>query len=272
MSNKVCTKCKVEKPLESFNRSQSSKDGLTHWCRNCAAAYNASYKEKNKDKGREVSVKTNTCLKCGQTKPAGEFYKHKGKKNGLDNRCKECVLKRWKSLSFPVSVEEKKCSVCGFVKSADCFNKDKTKTTGLESHCRECQSRYNAATRETRNQKNLQKLKTDVGYRLAHLLRGRLRIALAQNYKTGSAVRDLGCSIPDLRAHLESLFEPAMTWGNYGIGKGKWHIDHIMPLSAFDLTNRQHFLLACHYLNLQPLWGEENIAKHDKIPDVGLLP
>jgi hypothetical protein len=58
-----------------------------------------------------------------------------------------------------------------------------------------------------------------------------------------------------------------MAWENYGIKEGCWSIDHIMPLSAFDLSDRQHFLLACFYLNLQPMWHIENMSKGDKYPD-----
>lgn len=105
----------------------------------------------------------------------------------------------------------------------------------------------------------------DVQFRLASNLRGRLGVALKQGSKVGSAVDDLGCSINELREHLESKFQPGMTWENWGRGRGKWQIDHIMPLAAFNLTDRQHVLLACYYLNLQPLWWEDNLAKHDKI-------
>jgi hypothetical protein len=54
-----------------------------------------------------------------------------------------------------------------------------------------------------------------------------------------------------------------MNWDNYG-RKG-WHIDHIKPLSSFDLTNKEQFKKACHYTNLQPMWYDENIKKEDKI-------
>ena len=54
-----------------------------------------------------------------------------------------------------------------------------------------------------------------------------------------------------------------MNWDNYGFYG--WHIDHIIPLDFYDLQNREEFLKACHYTNLQPLWAEENITKGNKI-------
>ena len=79
--------------------------------------------------------------------------------------------------------------------------------------------------------------------------------------KDGSFVRDLGCSLDAFRVYLESHFNPGMTWDNYGRGPGKWNLDHITPLVAFDLTNREQFLTAAHYSNYQPMWSEENGSK-----------
>jgi hypothetical protein len=88
-------------------------------------------------------------------------------------------------------------------------------------------------------------------------LRQRLCAAIRHKSKKGSAVRDLGCTIEELKQHLESQFGPGMSWENYG----KWHIDHIIPLSSFDLSKRDELLKACHYTNLQPLWAKDNIKK-----------
>lgn len=70
----------------------------------------------------------------------------------------------------------------------------------------------------------------------------------------------LGCSIDEFRLHLESKFQPNMTWENRGF-KG-WHIDHIKPLADFDLTDSNQLESACHYTNLQPLWWRENLVKY----------
>lgn len=251
---KTCTKCRIEKYFKDFSKNRSTKDGLCSWCKTCA-------KESGKAQDNEISAEEKKCTTCSTVKPASGFYRHRRRGDGLTESCRECILKVRKSVSFEVSVNEKSCSTCGEIKCASSFGKDKTKKSGLRSSCRDCNRKHNADTRDIRNQKNLHKLRTNLRYRMAHLLRGRLRIAIAKNYKAGSAVRDLGCSIPQLLARIESLFQPKMTWENYGSGSDCWHLDHIVPLVNFDLTDRQHLLLACHYLNLQPLWETENISK-----------
>lgn len=101
--------------------------------------------------------------------------------------------------------------------------------------------------------------KIDINYRLTITLRQRLNKALKGNYKNGSAVMDLGCSIKDFKSYIEAKFQPGMTWDNYG--RAGWHIDHIKPISKFDLTNPVQFKQAVHYTNLQPLWAVDNIRK-----------
>jgi hypothetical protein len=99
-------------------------------------------------------------------------------------------------------------------------------------------------------------------------LRRRLNNAIKRNIKTGSAVNDLGCSLDNFRLHLESKFQSGMTWDNYGRKPNVkcWEIDHIIPLSSFDLQDSEQLKKACHYTNLQPLWAEDNARKNNKRP------
>lgn len=90
----------------------------------------------------------------------------------------------------------------------------------------------------------------DPGYKLTFYLRRRLRLAIKNNWKRGSAVRDLGCSIKFLKEYIESKFYGGMTWNNWG---NVWELDHIKPLWKFNLENRKQFLEAVNYTNLQPL-------------------
>jgi hypothetical protein len=93
--------------------------------------------------------------------------------------------------------------------------------------------------------------------------------ALQSGRKTGHTEELLGCSIRDLREYLERQFLPDMTWDNYGIHG--WHIDHIIPLSYFDLSDSEQQRRAWHYTNLQPLWARDNIKKSNKIEERQLV-
>jgi len=109
------------------------------------------------------------------------------------------------------------------------------------------------------------KKETDPCYKLKKLLRVRLYHALKKNLKTGSAVKDLGCSVQELKEHLEKQFKEGMTWENWGFGEDKWNIDHIIPLASVDLSDRNELIKVCHYTNLQPLWQLDNIIKSDNV-------
>lgn len=72
----------------------------------------------------------------------------------------------------------------------------------------------------------------------------------------------LGCTGKEFRAHIESQFQDGMNWDNYGSGRGKWSLDHIIPLSIAK-TDEDAFQLG-HFKNVQPLWFSENSRKGDK--------
>lgn len=107
--------------------------------------------------------------------------------------------------------------------------------------------------------------KIDPQFKMRQYLRTRLNTALQGAGRKSSTLELLGCSLPELKAHLEAQFRPGMTWANWTING--WHIDHIEPLASFDLEDPQQLAQAAHYTNLQPLWAKENLAKHARIQD-----
>lgn len=104
--------------------------------------------------------------------------------------------------------------------------------------------------------------KNDPEFRMLRKLRSRLRRAVKQGERNTGMEELIGCSLTELRLHLQRKFKLGMTWENHGT-KG-WHIDHITPLSKFDLTDEIHLRIACHYTNLQPLWWYENLKKGNR--------
>ena len=97
----------------------------------------------------------------------------------------------------------------------------------------------------------------DESFRMGARLRRRLFGLLKGLEKSAPTEILLGCSVPQLRVHISSLFQPGMSWENYG----EWHIDHLRPLSSFDLTDPEQQKQAFHYKNLQPLWAADNLRK-----------
>lgn len=93
------------------------------------------------------------------------------------------------------------------------------------------------------------------------IARNRLRSRIAKLLKLASATSNhrtsalVGCTAAHLVAHLQSQFVPGMNWENRNL----WHIDHIRPCAAFDLTNPAQQRECFHFTNLRPLWSIDNL-------------
>jgi hypothetical protein len=101
------------------------------------------------------------------------------------------------------------------------------------------------------------KFATDSQFKIRRILRNRFKTAVLREYKNGSCLTLLGCTIAEFKQHIESKFIDGMSWENYG----DWHMDHIRPCCSFDLTNLAQQALCFHYTNMQPLWAKDNLIK-----------
>ena len=202
---------------------------------------------------------TKICSTCKLLQPKSFFSKDKTRKDGLQLKCKSC---------YKNYVKVNKEKIASYMKDYRRTHQEERASYMKEYYeLNKCgiatyQKKYHEAHKEQRASGEKQRYRTDLQFRLAKNLRARLNNALNDNYKTGSAVADLGCSVEELKKHLESKFEPGMTWNNWS--KEGWHIDHIRPLSSFDLSDPEQLKEACNYKNLQPLWAKDNISKSDK--------
>lgn len=107
---------------------------------------------------------------------------------------------------------------------------------------------------------NSKRLKTDKVFYAMKITRNRARNFMKSN-NLKSYSKKLGCTLKVFKNHIESQFKDGMSWDNYG----KWHLDHIYPLSVAIKQGDDIFLKACHYTNLQPLWAVDNIKKSNKV-------
>lgn len=114
------------------------------------------------------------------------------------------------------------------------------------------------AARASHNLRNARWRAGNLNNRLRNNLRRRISMAVETDARRGSAVRDLGCTIPEFKAYIAAQFRHGMCWENWGT---VWHLDHIRALAMFDLTDRAQFLVACHYSNHQPLFIDEHRTK-----------
>jgi len=90
-----------------------------------------------------------------------------------------------------------------------------------------------------------------------------IRSALMRNGKSSKVEMLLGYSISDLRLHIERQFTKRMNWEKFM--QGEIHIDHIIPKSAFDLSDNDQWCACWDLPNLRPMWAKDNLKKSDKV-------
>jgi hypothetical protein len=108
-------------------------------------------------------------------------------------------------------------------------------------------------------------------------LQGRLRTNMSSKISSKlsksvkcSNIKYLDWTVSELIVHLESQFQPGMTWENYG--KDGWHVDHIVPDSWFSYSSPEDegFKKSWSLSNLQPMWAKENLSKNNRFAGGGL--
>jgi hypothetical protein len=224
----------------------------------------------------EHSKTEKRCSGCKELKPLSNFCKNKNRNGGLHYYCKECIKvnrennKEALAQRHKVYYENNKATLGQWQKVYYENNKEKIaeRRKVIYENNKEFYTQRNKVYYEN-NKKNIanrsliyrnQKLKSDPLFRLIHNLRSRVRqlcksVGLQKNWRTIDA---MGCTREEFIAYFESKFTDGMTWGNYG----KWHVDHIKPISL--ATTEQEAIELSHYTNLQPLWAADNLSKGNK--------
>lgn len=250
---KLCTKCKTWWSLGYFSRDKNKKDGLNFWCKTCIKA---SIKKRkylyNEDYVSSILVKI--CPKCEIWWPVGLFNKNKHRPDGLSDWCRACDSSS--SRLYKRNNPEK-------VREGDKRQREKNRE----------KNKLYSKNWKTENPEYMKdylrnKRADDPHYRIMHNVGNNVYVCfkrfLGGKIEGEHTLDIIGCSWDDLVKRFEEMFYTRadgtpMTLDNYG--KGGWEIDHIIPLSSFDLTDKGQLYKAWYYTNLQPLWKEDNLNK-----------
>jgi hypothetical protein len=182
---------------------------------------------------------TKVCCRCKQSKPLDLFNKNKSNPDGLNVYCRPC------SLEYFARYRE--------------VNRDKIFLSG-----KEYRSRNADRIRVSKNEYIKSRRKSDIHFKILRNVRTYVRRVCSNNgaRKSFSLTSLVTYTKDDLKLHLESHFQPGMTWDNHGT---VWHIDHIRPCNSFDVaTYGESAIVAMWALdNLRPAFAKDNIDKSD---------
>jgi len=204
----------------------------------------------------------------------------------IKKKCLSDDYPNYKIVPFQITYTEKLCRMCGKIKPLNEFATQTGTRDGKKTYCKQCGSEYNNGWRE-KNQKRIKERNKE--YRKTHKqernaqLKERRKIDTAFNINASmsTAIREslkdgkngdhwealVDYDLEELMAHLKSKFTDGMNWDNYGWGKDKWNIDHVIAKCHFNITSRycQDFKDCWALDNLQPLWQIRNFEKGNRL-------
>lgn len=188
-----------------------------------------------------------TCKKCGEEKNIELFGNAKNNKDGHRGVCKVCVAKYYKEYC---SINSERVSK--YSKEYRNANIEKS-----SAYIKEYQKANREVIGEYKREWIKKKRNTDPTFKLLCNLRRRINKAISGEVKSAATKQLIGCTVEEMKEHLEKQFTSGMNWGNYG----EWHVDHIMPCISFDLSQEKEQRECFNYRNLQPLWAVDNLKK-----------
>ncbi len=225
---KVCKECSIEKDYSEFSKNKKSSNGCKNKCKICTAIHSKKYYKENREKL--------------QPKQKEYYLQNKTK---IANNKKEWVKNNHKRHSDLVKESYKR----------------------RRKQILKQKQEYNKQNKQKRRDYYNRRNKTDIQFRLRHRISKGILQALKGRRKSASSIKLLGCSLQELKIHLEKQFINGMVWENHGTGKNKWHIDHILPCELFNMEDERQQKICFNYNNLRPIWESVNLSKNDSLPD-----
>jgi len=206
------------------------------------------------------------CPRCNEYTNA--FSKNASRQDGLNRVCKSCKAIDDKKYRDKYPEREKEKSKAYYKKHCDSIKRRVKKyAKDNEEAVKKKHKEYFQKNKEKWNQYMKDRAAADPVFKMKVHIRKVLIKALNGTAKSKKTEEILGCTYAELKTHIESQFEPWMTWENKGLYNGSfdygWDIDHITPLSS--AKSPEEILSLNHYTNLRPLCSHVNRnIKRDK--------
>lgn len=123
------------------------------------------------------------------------------------------------------------------------------------------------------------KRNNDIGFNLRSQISKNINRILKSNgyLKNDSCLKYLLYTIQELKIHLESQFEPWMSWNNWGVynknswkdddsSTWTWQLDHIIPQSKLSYINMEedNFKRCWSLNNLRPYSAKQNLLEGNR--------
>ena len=285
-----CSGCSEWKAFTTNNFYQRSNGVMEVKCKDCQVSESRQYREthekteEQKQRQRAITkqwyVDNREIVSAKEKEKRAEARSKKptNVKDGM-RRCTDCG--EWKenteaNFSITKGKTISKCKPCNAQRS-----REYKKNHPLTEEQRQQQSVVNKQWRKQNRSKvraNMKQWKSN--NRLRVLISDTIRRALLRegSSKEGQSIfNHLPYTLEELIAHLETLFEPWMTWDNWGQYKPStwnnndqstwtWQIDHIIPQVAFPYSSMTdaNFQKCWALDNLRPLSAKQNVQDGDR--------
>jgi hypothetical protein len=199
-----------------------------------------------------MAFPTKRCSKCKTTQASNNFDKNRQNRDGLHGWCKGCCK---------ASRERMKERLTEYQREYRAKHKEELAQYRRNNAAR--MKEYNKAHLSEQKEWIKKKRESDPSFRLACRLRGSLWSALTRSQcpKRARILDLLGTDMGMFRQWLEFQFEPWMSWDN----SNEWHIDHVLPVSRFNLADESQQRVCFHWSNMRPMCAKANNAKKNAI-------
>jgi hypothetical protein len=125
---------------------------------------------------------------------------------------------------------------------------------------KELQSNWFKNNRDYIYEKTNNRLRNDPILRFIKNQRKRINNAIKS--KTKKTIEYLGCNSEKFFHWISYNFDEVFTFDNYGT---VWHIDHVIPISKFNIEDSTHLSQCFNWRNTIPLLVRENLSKNNRL-------